>query len=55
MVNPPNGISKQDRKAFFILIVVVTSLTALHYYHQIKLARIKIKELELEANSMDGV
>jgi hypothetical protein len=46
MVAPPSNLSQKDRRALFVLVIVVTSLTALHYYHQIKLTRMKIKELE---------
>lgn len=48
MVSPPTDLSKSDRKAIFLLLLLVSSLTALHYYHQIKLARIKIRELEIK-------
>tara|TARA_R110001592_G_scaffold192794_7_gene439696 strand:+ start:7364 stop:7519 length:156 start_codon:yes stop_codon:yes gene_type:complete len=46
MVAPPSNLSALDRKLLYGMVLVVTSLTALHYYHQIKLARFKLEELE---------
>lgn len=34
------------KKAILIFGLIVASLTAIHYYHQIKLAKLRIEELE---------
>jgi len=46
MVGLSSLTSKNDKKAIFLLLLTVTTLTAIHYYHQIKISRLKIKELE---------
>tara|TARA_R100000988_G_C4002686_1_gene170176 strand:- start:897 stop:1088 length:192 start_codon:yes stop_codon:yes gene_type:complete len=47
MVGTPLDVtSKGDRKAILLLLLTVTTLTAIHYYHQIKIARLKLNELE---------
>ena len=38
--------SKNDRKAIILLLLTVSTLTAIHYYHQIKISKLKIEQLE---------
>ena len=38
--------SKEGKQVLFVLGTAVLVMTALHYYNQIKLTRMKIKEME---------
>jgi len=38
--------ASDTKKMILVFGLIVASLTALHYYHQIKLAKLKIDELE---------
>jgi hypothetical protein len=43
--------SKEGKQVLFILGTAVLVMTALHYYNQIKLTRMKIKEMEKKEES----
>ena len=43
--------TKEGRQLVTVLGVTVLSLTAFYYYHQIKLTRMKISEMEKELDS----
>jgi len=59
MVNTVNGFeggegiasNKEGRKLLFFLGTMVLSFTIIHYYHQIKLARMKIDEMKQQLDT----
>lgn len=48
MVDFSKFFGKDSKALFAILGITVVGLTAIHYYHQIKLARLNIERLERE-------
>jgi hypothetical protein len=46
--------SKSGKQVVFFLGTAVLFLTAVHYYHQIKLTRMKITELDEKSHTHDN-